>query len=542
MKKHLKLFCSLLAAAALMTGCGGQSKGAASGSSDTASASETTEVQEELVWAATHDINDLNPHLTAGAQTCQGIVYEGLVSNTADGIQPCLAESWEISDDNLTYTFHLREGVKFTDGADFNADAAKMNIDAVMENKEKYSSWMGVVGRFDSCEKIDDYTITINLTTPYYATLEELSMDRPFRFISPNCFIDGQTMNGVDGYIGTGPYILSEYETDQYAVFTANEDYWGGAPAIKKLTRKVLPDGQTILMALQKGEVNFMFTENGSNIIDAAGITDLVNDGELQVQHSGAVATKMLLTNTSADTPVADKAVRTALWYAIDRESLANVVMNGEDDPAYQLTGPDIPYCGFDLEKREFNIEEAGKILDEAGWKQKDGEEYRSKDGKVLEMNLVYFVDKAAYKTCCEYIQSTAKEAGIKIELIGEESSAVYDRRKTGNYDLMMDTTWGMPYEPHNTASILLPGTTYQYCTAGLDESEALYEKCNAVLESGDQSERETLYKEIFTTVHDEACIIPLTYSKILAIGPADLQGMHFVPSQYDYPFADLSF
>lgn len=93
----------------------------------------------------------------------------------------------------------------------------------------------------------------VSVQEPYYPTLAELSMTRPYTFISPNHFINGHTKDGISGYSGTGPYRLAEHKIDQYAVFEANENYWGGAPKVKKMTMKVLPAGETTLMALQKG-------------------------------------------------------------------------------------------------------------------------------------------------------------------------------------------------------------------------------------------------------------------------------------------------
>ena len=84
--------------------------------------------------------------------------------------------------------------------------------------------------------------------------------------ISPNCMIDGSTKDGVNGYIGTGPYVLTDFVTDEYAVFERNEHYWGEAPAIQKITVKVIPDNQTRIMALENGEIDLIF---GKNMLDA---------------------------------------------------------------------------------------------------------------------------------------------------------------------------------------------------------------------------------------------------------------------------------
>lgn len=107
----------------------------------------------------------------------------------------------------------------------------------------------------------DDHTFVIELSEAYYPMLTELGCIRPFAMISPNCMIDGSTKDGVSGYIGTGPYVLTDFETDQYAVFERNENYWGEKPEIERITVKVIPDNQTRIMALESGEIDLILVK-----------------------------------------------------------------------------------------------------------------------------------------------------------------------------------------------------------------------------------------------------------------------------------------
>lgn len=158
----------------VLTGCGQQAN-----QDDEAGAAK-----DELVFASTKDIRDINPHLTGGELAAQNMVFESLVVNTADGVQPKLAESWEISPDGLTYTFHLRKNVVFSDGEAFNAEAVKKNIDAVVSNYDK-NAWLNLVQEIDNTKVVDEHTLALTLKHPYYPTLEELGLTRPFRMISP---------------------------------------------------------------------------------------------------------------------------------------------------------------------------------------------------------------------------------------------------------------------------------------------------------------------------------------------------------------------
>ncbi|HII91185.1 MAG TPA: nickel ABC transporter, nickel/metallophore periplasmic binding protein [Methanosarcina sp.] len=502
---------------------------------------EQSEDEHTLIQASSHDIGDINGHLYGGAQMAQGMVYETLVENTFNGPKPRLAESWNISDDGKVYTFYLRKNVKFQDGEPFNAQAVKDNIDAVQRNKERHA-WLALSSKIVSCDVVDNYTVNLVLSEAYYPTLNELGYTRPYSMMSPKCFLNGETKNGVSGHIGTGPYKLIDHVEDQYATFEANPNYWGGEPSIKKIIRKVLPTGQTTLLALQKKEVNFLCTESGGNMLDFQAIKDLEKNGDYQITQSDPVSTKILLVNTgNPDSPLADKSVREAVWYAIDRNSMAKL-SGGEELPAETLMSKAIPYCNIDLKARSFDPEKARQILDAAGWKLKKGAEYRTRNGETLKFDLCYFSAKPEQKTMSELIQSNLKEIGIQLELIGEENNACYDRRKTGNYDMLFDVTWGVPYEPHCTANILKPGGSYDATTKGLPEAEKLNQEVDDVLASKDEATRKKLYAEIFTTVHEEANIIPLTYGHLTVIYPKNLEDVHFLQNQYEFPFKDLKF
>ena len=143
-----------------------------------------------LDYASTKDIRDINPHLYSGEMAAQNMVFEPLVLNTDKGVAPYLAQRWEISPDGKSYTFFLRQDVTFSDGEPFNAQAVKLNIEAVLDNYQRHA-WLELVRQIDSVEVIDQYTVKLNLKNPYYPTLTELGLTRPFRFISPKSFING---------------------------------------------------------------------------------------------------------------------------------------------------------------------------------------------------------------------------------------------------------------------------------------------------------------------------------------------------------------
>lgn len=531
-RKAMLQLAVFLMAITLLVGC----------NSDNAASPNAANQAEALVFAVTKDISDMNPHLYLGSMPAQGMVYESLVENTPDGIKPLLAESWDISDDGKVYTFHLRQGVTFHDGEPFNAEAVKKNIDAVQSNAGKHS-WIKLSTMIVSCDVVGEHAVRLVLSEPYYPTLVELSMTRPYVFVSPKSFVGGHTKDGISGYNGTGPYKLAEHKTDQYAVFEANEHYWGGAPKIKKITAKVLPAGETTLLALQKGEVDLVFTDDrGADSIDIEAMEQLAASGNYQIVRSGPMNTKMIVANSSKTaSPVHETAVREAIWHIIDRDTISKQIFHGTETPANTLFSANIPYADVKLKPRAYDLEAANKLLDEAGWvREKDG--VRMKGGKPLAMKLYYDVNAASQKTQAELLQNTAKKIGIQLELVGEESSSIASRRATGDYDLLFNQTWGLAYDPQSTIAAFTSESSYYHTTSGISQADELHGKIGQVMVSADEAERQSLYADILTIVHNEAVFIPLTNGHITVVAPASLQGISFKQTQYELPFERMYF
>nr|WP_272039509.1 nickel ABC transporter substrate-binding protein [Paenibacillus sp. JJ-100] len=510
---------------------------------NTQAASQVSGVTNEIVYASAKDINDMNPHLYTGSMPAQGMVYESLVENTAEGIKPLLAESWDISKDGRTYTFHLRKGVKFHDGEPFNAEAVKQNLEAVQANAEKHA-WIKLSTKLKDVRVKDEYTVELVLSDAYYPALVELSMTRPYVFISPKDFINGGTSDGVNGYHGTGPYKLTGHKVEENATFEANPEYWGGEPAIQRITAKVLPAGETTFLALQKGEINFVFTDDrGADSIDVEAMDQLAASGEYQVVRSEAMNTAMIVANSSnQSSPVREKAVREALWMSIDRETISKDIFNGTQTVADTLFSSNVNYANVDLKVRAYDPEAAKRLLDQAGWIWTEGKTVRTKSGKPLAMKLYYDSNSSSQKTQAEFIQYAMKEIGIDLDLKGEESSSIANRRATGEYDLLFNQTWGLAYDPQSTIAAFTSDSAYKHTTSGIAGAEDLYRKIDQVMSSTDEETRIALYADILKIVHDEAVFIPLTNGRVTIVAPKGLQGITFKQTQFELPFEKMKF
>ena len=543
MKKRVLSLCLAGLMAASLTGCGGAGNAAettaAAGAENSAAASETgsSEAKEELVFVNYRDIRDLNPHLYAGEMYAQEMLYETLVNITADGYEGCLAESWDISDDGKTYTFHIRDGVKFSDGEVCDANAIKANFDAIIENKDRHT-WLEMMNLLVGVSAPDDKTFVIELSEPYYPLLTELGVTRPFAMISPKAMKDGSTKDGVNAYIGTGPYVLTDFVTDEYAVFEANENYWGEQPKIKKITVKVIPDNQTRILALEKGEIDMIF---GKNMIDADAINQYTGNDKFTVSLSDPTSTRQIVLNTTRDV-LADKEVRQALQHATNKQAISDGIFYGLEQPADTLFAKTVPYCDIDLEPYAYDVELAQSMLDEAGWVV-GADKIRERDGQKLNIDLLYNSDSVTEKAIAEYLQSEYQKIGISLNIHGEEEQSYRDNMKAGNFDMVFNICWGTPYDPQSSLAAMRAPVYGDYAAQlGLEDKADIDQAITDILVSTDETKRQEHYTFVLTRLHEDAVYIPLTYECNKAIYRSDLQGFHFTQTQYEVPFADFYF
>lgn len=521
----------------LLSGCG--QKEAASSVSTAASepAAAVNGSDQELVFVNYRDIRDLNPHLYAGEMYAQSILYDTLVSITEDGYEGCLAESWTISEDGKIYTFKIRDGVTFSDGTVCDANAILANFNAIIENKDRHT-WLEMMNLLVGVSALDDHTFVIELSEAYYPMLTELGCIRPFAMISPNCMINGSTKDGVSGYIGTGPYVLTDFETDQYAVFERNENYWGEKPEIERITVKVIPDNQTRIMALESGEIDLIF---GKNMLDADAISQYVDSDKFEVALSDPTSTRHIVLNTTNEI-LSDTAVRQALQHATNRMAISEGIFYGLEQSADTLYAATVPYCDVELTPYEYSTETASSMLDEAGWIM-GSSGIREKGGKKLELDLLYNSDSVTEKTISEYLQSEYLKLGISLNIHGEEEQSYRDNMKAGNFDMVFNICWGMPYDPQSSLAAMRAPVYGDFAAQqGLADKKEIDQAITDILTTTDEEERQELYRFVLTRLHEDAVYIPLTFECNKALYTKNLQGVHFGTDQYDVPFSDMYF
>ncbi|MDH5856303.1 nickel ABC transporter, nickel/metallophore periplasmic binding protein [Lampropedia aestuarii] len=493
-----------------------------------------------LNYASTKDVRDINPHLYAGEMAAQNMVFESLVRITPTGIEPHLAQSWEVSEDGRVYTFQLRPGVFFSDGEPFNAQAVKRNIDAILSNRTRHA-WLELVRQIRDVEVVNEMTLRLHLNEPYYPTLTELALTRPFRFISPRDFMQGTTKDGVSGYSGTGPWMLAEHARNQHARFVRNPNYWGTAPALSGVEWQVIPDRQTLLLALQKGDIQLVFGADG-DMLDADSMAALSGSKQLATLMSEPIASRAIVLNSSRPI-LRDVRVRRALQHAVDKAGIADGVFNGLETVAQTLLARNVPYADVPQAVYAWEPEQAQRLLDESGWTLAPGQRVRHKDGVPLSLVFSYNVSNAAEREIAELIQDNFQRIGVRLELLGEEKQVYLDRQRNGDFDMQYSLSWGTPYDPASfVSSFRIPAHADYQGQKGLPNKAAIDAMIDELLITADEARRQALYAELLGQLAEQAVYIPLTYSRVKVVHRRELEGVGFNPSQYEIPFERFYF
>ncbi|MFI3210141.1 MAG: nickel ABC transporter substrate-binding protein [Peptostreptococcaceae bacterium] len=524
-KKIASLLIGMLTMCTLLTGC-----------SNNNVSENVDELKNEIVFANFRDIRDPNPHLYGGEMWFQEMVYETLVSVEETGIEPCLAESWEISEDGLIYTFNIREGMTFSDGYVLDANAIELNFDALWDNKERHV-WLESMNLITSYYAKDDYTFVIELSGPYYPLLTELGVTRPFAMASPNVMKDGTTKDGVTEYIGSGPYVLTENVVNEYAIFEVNENYWGEVPEIEKVTMKVIPDNQARIIALENGEIDLIY---GAELIDAETLFSYENSEKFVSSTSEPLSTRHILLNTE-NKILEDINVRYALSHAVDKVMISNGIFNGIEAPADFLYAKSIPYCDVDLIPYEYDLELSKKYLEDSGWVvSSDG--IREKDGERLSFRILYDLDSVTGKNISEYLQAEFIKIGVELRLECFERATYVDALKAGEFDIAHNISWGSPYDPESSLSAMTGRVYGDYAAQlNLPNKAELDSLIGSVFVTVDVDERQDIYDEILTILNDSAVYIPLTYQNNKSLYNNNIENVTYKPSQFTIPFWEMS-
>ena len=358
MKRLLSLALVVMLVLSLFTACGGDSAGTNPGG-EAAPAAPSGE-KDSVIVAMNADPTGFDPQVTLDATAMMVMynIYDTLVESDgacSSDIRPGLAESWDISDDNMVYTFHLKSGVKFHNGEPFTAADAKFTIERAMVEPATASYCASI----DKVDAPDDSTLVVTLKVPFANFLMNLGGSF-FGVVNEKAVTESGEDYGRNP-VGTGPYKFVSWSSGDNVVLAYNEDYHGEAPAIKNVTYRVLPDTSTALVALQNGEIDAL---PNSAPIDAPTIEA---DPNLNLYSAPGATIAYIGFNTQA-APFDNEKVRQAVKYAINKEEVFMGAQDGDgvlaNSPLNEVMdgyNPDDPVMNpYDLEKAKALMAEAG--------------------------------------------------------------------------------------------------------------------------------------------------------------------------------------
>lgn len=367
-------------------------------------------------------------------------VCEGLVSYDPVTLAPApgLAESWTVSDDGTVYTFKLRSGVQFQNGREVTADDVVYSLNR-LGNKDTGTSYTSlllnnVVGfaemradenpatELSGVKAVDPSTVEITLKAPTASFLNQLALPGGMVVAKEAAEADGFSENPVC----TGPYKVKEWTHQSQLVLESNEDYWGGAPAIKTATMRVIP---------QQSQQVIEFEANGLDVawVPEPDLQRLRDDATLSTELQNVPLLNVFHLRLNLNDPVmGNEKVRQAFSMAIDRQTIVDTILQGQGSPAQGLIPPGVSAFDPNYNPFPYDIEKAKALLAEAGYP--DGVDITVRTGQIETENRVLAA-----------IQQQVAEAGIRLNINSTEKS-VYDEDR-GKCNMQAGTiSWGMDY------------------------------------------------------------------------------------------------
>lgn len=403
---------------------------AACGGGDTA---ETGSEGGTLVYA-TGDAEPtcLDPHV--GGNYPQALIstqyLEPLVGRDASGeIQPWLATDWQVSEDGLTWDLTLAEGITFTDGTALDAEAVKVNVEHLQDPETASSTGYLAVQKIAEVEPVDDTHVRFHLSEPDSALLESLSMQWT-AIQSPAGIARGMDENCA-APIGTGPFVVTEWVPQQHVLLERNEDYASHGPEaehddaayLEGVEWRFIPDPATRWAALQAGEVHVIDNPEPAAIVEAQAGQDITH---IDAPRPGAVNRIEL---NSSQAPFDDERVRQAFVLASDVGPGIETLYQGVTTRSHSPLSSVEPMGYSDPSLFGTDVEEAERLLDEAGWDQTDEDGYRTRDGERLTVRFPVSTNQsvAAEQSLFEQIQANTRQVGFEVILTPLDLSGWYD-------------------------------------------------------------------------------------------------------------------
>ena len=435
---------------------------------------------------------ELDPNLSSAYVDRQVMasLYDKLVDIDQDGeIVPMLARSYEVSDDDLVYTFHLREGIKFHDGTEFNAEAVKYNLDRYQEEDSVRST---EVEPIESVETVDEYTVRVTLSEPFAPFLAVLT-DRAGIIASPKAIEENNGRISKDP-VGTGPFEFVERVRGDHITVKKNPDYWReGLPKLDKIIYRGIEDENVQYQNLQSGELDLI------DSIPLVEVKGLQESGDYRVSIEPGLGYNGIWLNVTRP-PFDNEQLRQAMYRLVDREAVAKAALrNVGGTPANSPFSKQSWAYGESDEYPPRSVEDAKALLKEAG--EPNGFSFTFKvDPSPLSQQIG------------QIIQSNLKPAGIKVKLEQVEFGTLLEQNTSGDFEAML-LGWSGRIDPDlNIYNFTVTDGDFNASGYSNPEVDRLLGEART---ASDRVQRKQLYDQVMEILHEEVPYVYLYHSNL---------------------------
>ncbi|MFW5838039.1 MAG: ABC transporter substrate-binding protein, partial [Desulfovibrionaceae bacterium] len=464
-----------------------------------------------------------------------GYVFKrlGVVDNLVEvdenlKLVPGLAESWSVSPDKTTWTFKIRNGVRFHDGTPLTAGAVK----ASLERLQDVGSLLKAIP-LKSIDAADDRTLVLTTTEPFAPLAAYLAMGETAPLAASSFDASGEVVKPV----GAGPFVFESWKAKDEVVTTRNDDYWGPKAKVSKVVYRCVPDAVTRLAMFRAGDLDI------AQILPPEAIDSLKASGKFEIMSTPIGRCRMTSLNLARE-PFSDPRVRKAVNLAVNRGDLVKYVLEGVGEAATTLYPPMVYWANDKLAGFPYDPAEARKLLDEAGWVDADGDGIREKGGKALKIKLVTYPERAALPPTAEVMQAQLREAGFDVELVVTQVDAANDMRNRGDFDMFLvgrgllfvpDPDYNLMKDYYSANTVKSGWGAYHYKNAEVDR----------LLLQGrvefEPAKRKAIYDQVQALLMQDSPMVYLNYYVNVDAVAKGVQGYRMHPTESSYHLETVS-
>jgi len=450
-------------------------------------------------------------------------IYDQLIRVAPDGIslEPSLAESWDISEDGLTYTFHLRPNVLFSDGTPLtSADVLYSWVRAANDPGQIWTFTLDAMkrdaeGQVEGITAPDDATVVVELAKPWVPFVSDVAM---FNLsVISKAFAEGNEERLATECMGTGPFALGEFRAGEILTLVKNPHYWEeGLPLLDGVDVNLVPDDNARILQLQGGELD------GIMDVPFNRVPELQADPNLKVYQFPSTYTRYILLNVR-EAPLDDVHARRALQYATDRQTLVDVVLFGNGIPATSFMPKGALYWNDTLEGYPYDLAKAQEELAQSA----------TPDGFALELSTIAgFVSDESMATALKDMWS---QIGVEVTISPLETSIFNEAFTNATFQAMSQYWTNDIIDPDELVGFAVLQESVQAFHTGWENAEAQDLTRQGAAES-DPQKRKEIYFRIQEIHSEESPMLPLYYQPYLNVTTTQVHNFQHPPTgQYNW-------